>query len=406
MTKPDEALSPALTLDGPYGYRNWKASREQGPSQEAVEFALYSDTNFTGQLMTELGPFQVINPVPLQQSVGRLQVALVLRMTWHLPELHEQMNEQVLKGITDTSAFHGGTPADEIAALLSLTIGARLQAGGIIREFRSGGDPRGTPRVEDPAQQPLIGFKRLRPTLPLRLGSKALVAAPLETYPDLDSTTASELLRAARSYQQALLVSDSDPALSWLLLVSAVETAAAEWTRIKHAAPEDPVKLLRILKPDFVQRIEAAAHEKALGVLNVVAKELSHTLRSQYKFVTFLETFCPGAITPRPTATFAINWAPSELTSAFKTIYALRSKALHASIPFPPPMSQPPFITNSDENGTPISFGERPIGTTATAGGVWAAGDMPMNLHTFDFITRGSLINFWKWAAQQSTRDS
>ena len=68
----------------------------------------------------------------------------------------------------------------------------------------------------------------------------------LDRYPELSTNNARALARAARLYAQALWIADDDPAQAWLRLVSAIESAAAQWKapkgspieRLRQGAPE------------------------------------------------------------------------------------------------------------------------------------------------------------------------
>ena len=72
-----------------------------------------------------------------------------------------------------------------------------------------------------------------------------------------------------------------------------------------------------------------------------------------------------------------------------RQVYNYRSKALHSGTPFPDPMCSAPFDTDSRPEERPSSI------SAAAAGAVWQAKDLPMYLHTFAYITRGALLNWW-----------
>ncbi len=74
--------------------------------------------------------------------------------------------------------------------------------------------------------------------------------------------------------------------------------------------------------------------------------------------------------------------------------------ALHEGIPFPPPMCDAPF----DERGWPAPHEGGGLGlATGTQGGVWMSDDLPMTLHTFEYIARGALLNWWSSLATTTT---
>ena len=81
-------------------------------------------------------------------------------------------------------------------------------------------------------------------------------------------------------------------------------------------------------------------------------------------------------------------WECKALKKTMKIIYRYRSKALHDGSPFPEPMCRPP--------GWPFPE-ERPMGLASqTQGAIWMAKDIPMMLHTFEYIVRKSLLKWWE----------
>ena len=81
------------------------------------------------------------------------------------------------------------------------------------------------------------------------------------------------------------------------------------------------------------------------------------------------------------------------MRKALSKVYDWRSKALHAAIPFPPPMCDPPTIEHPSWEA-PI---ETVPGTAAmVGGGVWTREQMPFGLHLFEHIVRDSLNAWWR----------
>ncbi len=80
--------------------------------------------------------------------------------------------------------------------------------------------------------------------------------------------------------------------------------------------------------------------------------------------------------------------APAMKKSLAK-VYGYRSDALHGGIPFPPPMCAVPHQHDGLAAETP--------GTAYSAlGAVWTKKDLPMFLHTFEYIVRGALLKWWQ----------
>ena len=108
-------------------------------------------------------------------------------------------------------------------------------------------------------------------------------------------------------------------------------------------------------------------------------------------FIDFILEFLPSAPVTRPPLFAQHSWEPTALKKAMKQIYEYRSRALHGGHPFPAPMCEPPTIVG--ENG---EFAEIPLGSaTSMRGAVWVIGDTPMLLHTFEYVARNAILNWW-----------
>jgi hypothetical protein len=82
------------------------------------------------------------------------------------------------------------------------------------------------------------------------------------------------------------------------------------------------------------------------------------------------------------------------------TIYGARSQDLHAGIPVPVPMCEPPELVRAQQpegSGWRSARTEVPSGKSAAVGtSVWQAPDTPMLLYTFEHIVRNVLLNWWR----------
>jgi hypothetical protein len=249
---------------------------------------------------------------------------------------------------TDDAAYHGGDLNDEIAALLSLLLGIRLMPGSITREFSHGFDPRGIP--SNSSIIPTLVINSWQTIIPRLQRTEEVRKLPelFETYPTLEKTDALMLVKAARHYQQAIWYADADPNLAWLTLVSAVETAANHWSKIKWVSK---------------------------------------------KFREFVSHFLTGPPESRPSE---MGWFPFEektkLEKALRKIYDYRSKALHEGKPFPVPMCHPPGRYGGDDEIAEVPTGQ----ATGALGSAWRHEDTPMVLHTFEHIVRSSLTEWWR----------
>jgi hypothetical protein len=359
---------------GPFAYENWKMAQSGAPVQRIVEYPLFTDAHIVGEARDKYGPYQLLNILPLPPDAQLLLPVLVLRSESYLVY-------DIDMSKTDTARYHGGFLSDEIAAIVSLCLGIKIKAGGESRRFHPNGDPKGRPvgpRIdENPVIAKLAGRNLI---LPRTLGMHSLSEMELfGRFTDLTPQQAIALIRAARLYQDAVWIAESEPELSWIMLVSSVEIAAGHW----HQDGGDRyVELLAESKPDFVVQLEKVAGKEAVSL---VAGEFASLLGAAKKFRDFMDEFKPDPPDERPHEFEQFHWTRREIKQAMVKIYDYRSRALHDGTPFPMPMCQPPR-----------GLSEIPPGlATGGYGGVWQAEDTPMLLQTFEYIVRNALIKWW-----------
>ena len=378
-----------------WGWANWRAWESGLPTFGAVEYTLYTDANVSREATEGLGPYQLLDTLALPQFLHNegAAPAVVLRADLYLDPTasHEGRTRNV-------DAYHGGEAVDELASLVSLALGVRLEAGGQIRTFPVDGDPRGRPFWYD-YQPPHLarasivttGGRRQLPGVAHSIQLDDCVPW-LQRYFRLEQGQANALVRAARSYQAALWAAEGDPRQAWLKLISAVEAAAHYWAR----GDALPVEQLRAAKPELSERLEAAGG----GLLEDVAKQFAPGLQATTKMLNFTLKFRPSAPEPRP-ASYALAWSKTKMRGYLDTIYGARSEDLHAGIAVPLPMCEAPQKVSAkhpDEKlEGPFTESERPSGEwTATATSIWQREDTPMLLHTFEYIVRGALQKWWE----------
>jgi hypothetical protein len=374
--------------EGPPSYENWKACISGLPSQGASEYPLFTDADIRGEVTVGCGPYQLLNAVPMSKDQIS-QPSIILRVEFHLSDepdfskFKEMENEETPKSKVDY--YHGGWLNDEIAALLSLCLGIRIKAGGSTRRFNPNGDPRGHPEAFHAYENPvLIKSSFFRPTLPYISGVRNLNDLVLfPNFPKISLGDACALVQAARLYQDAVWIADSEPALSWVMLVSAIETAAGHWRQSK----ESPIEKLRASRPELVAKlVEVGGNDLA----SYMADQIADSIGATKKFIDFVLEFLPDPPLQRPSAGFQLSWDKSYLKKSLNIIYKWRSRALHSGVPFPRPMCEPAF----SEGG---AFSEKPLGLAAmVSGAVWVAEDTPLMLHVFEYIVRGALLKWWE----------
>jgi hypothetical protein len=259
---------------------------------------------------------------------------------------------------TKDGHYHGGDHFDEVAALISLVLGIRAQAGPITREFRNGGDPLGDPTFLNSMKPiPTLGQSTQNPMLPrIREPADLTKLTILEKVPALTENQAGAVIKCARSYQSALWFADSNTEMSWLFLVSAIETAAGYWARKNFK--EHDVGLSNNVKAILEE------HGCPDSVYIPLANLLKENTRAMRKFTAFLLEFLPKPPPEdkRPHENVRVRYVADELEVDFKKIYAYRSRALHDSIPFPYPMCVPAYAQVREERS--FSLGASARGAT------------------------------------------
>lgn len=327
-------------------FENWRAFIDKAESKYAYEIPLYSDAILG--LFDELraGPYQLFRTAPSNVCEKPFRTIMVMRVQVHITKNDYDWVADMEN--TDDAAYHGGGLDDEIAALLSLLFGVRLMPGSVTREFSSRFDPLGIPG--DSSVIPALGIGSSQTTIPRLQRRDEVRKLPelFETYPTLEKTNALMLVKAARQYQQAIWYADTDPNLAWLMLVSAVETAANHWRNGK-------------------------------GVSR--------------KFREFVSRFLSGPPKRRPIPMGRFPFEDkTKLDEALKKIYNYRSKALHEGKPFPAPMCHSPGRYGGDDEIAEIPTGQ----ATGALGSTWRHEDTPMVIHTFEHIVRSSLTEWWR----------
>ena len=373
-------------IRGPHAWLNWRAQTDGRPrrtssrtSTSAVlpawqEHPLYSDADIGGRL--ELGPYEFIITMPQHRiTVGHAAMQVVVRVDDHLPE----PDYGDLWDDGDDSLYHGGDLADELAALLSLSLGRRMRSGGVTRQAFSA-DSTGQP-IEIMHNPPVLIPPRHAPILPGITATAVLENARpyLETYPRLATDDAVALVRAASQYADALWIADADPRLAWLRLVGAIEAAANRWDTAKDETPVQQLKRHR-------RRVYNALKNCPEGVVEKVAHDLAKTFRPTKKFKDFVIAHDPGPPDVRP-ENARFQW--ENLDEALDILYRHRSRELHAGVAFPGPLCEPP-----PGHATP-PFEVFPALGASNRGGRWLAEGLPMYLHLFAHITGGALRRWW-----------
>ncbi len=360
-------------------YENWLAFLANKPSQSISEYPLFSDAVITGENTTDFGPYQFLNPCPNRSS--KIRPVLILRVDSRLAYGFNRPCK------TDFGYYHGGDLVDEIAAFVSLCLGARFKAGGQTRVFQEKGDRFGRPIQYAEKIIPNIFPEYNIYKLPTVLGLREIISLePLKYILNISKENLISLIRAARLYQDSLWIAESEPSLAWVMLVSAIEVVAHQWKKDS----EPPEQLLQYSKPDLHKYLKDNIKEEEK--INKIAELLANICGSTKKFVNFTLEFMPPASAKRPPPAFQHSWEKDKMEDSLRKIYDHRSNALHGGIPFPFSMCESPYWPKGQEMPAEIPIG---LGTFCE-GGSWRIEDTPLVLNTFEYIVRNCLLNWMK----------
>jgi hypothetical protein len=332
-----QAASPDNEVTANETFQNWQSFVRNEPCRTVMEARLYTDTSIIGEL-TGLGPYSFINTIAHAGHIDPRapRPAIVLRIAFHIPG-----GVPAVPMTDDFEHYHGGDFVDEMAAIASLFLGIRLRAGPVDREFIPGADPYSRPIGYGSKAVPELPLPAGRVQIPRLSGEQNLVDLEvLRNFPMRTARETNTLIKAARIYQQAIWIADSDPALAWLLLISAVETAAVHWAGEEGSLRER-------LEASLPQLFKLLENSKCSDLIDDAATILQKYTRATKKFIDFLHTFSPGAPDQRPTQ-FLFSFKPKDIKEAASIIYSHRSESLHNGTAFPLPMCSPPQLFSFD----------------------------------------------------------
>ncbi len=274
---------------------------------------------------------------------------------------------------------------DEISGLISVGLGIKNFCTGMSRRFHSSGsivgDPYGEPCFSETFVPPRLAVPEHFPILP---DITRFVYPDRELY-DLENLVMASperyraFIRASCLYKDALEMVEHDSNLSWILMVSALETAAA--------SENDPETLpLHQLKDGFPELFETLQDSADSKITERVALVVAPTLKATTKFIDFCLRNLPAEPEDRPkNEAVRICWEPESVKKYLSIVYNYRSKYLHTGQRFPSLMSKPPL---KDEERPCIEREKDYLRRE------WKRKEVPINLHTFNYIARHVLINW------------
>ena len=382
-----------LLPQGSFGYANWLKFIEQIPNKGTCEYPIYADAvpPVLDGGPWELGPYTLF-ATHVHESLRFERPSFVLRISIHLNQ--DDFVLPTSSSNTDSSntdRYTGGLIHTEIASLLSLLWGTRLKIGEYNRYFDQS-HPPGSP-WDDSQEYSIVvpRINRLRPLLP-HLSEKKITVdqiRKLVEFVSISPDSSLALVKSAKLYQEAIWIAEIDPSQAWILLVSAIETAADYWSKANNLNTDDweVIGNWNATLKNCLERSNLT--ETELKEISDKIKELTGATR---KFVNFIIQFFPNEPPNRPILSQQHDWCHSKIKKSISLIYSYRSKALHSGNPFPKPMCEGSHFWNGDKSLYP----EIPVEIAQSGGGgSWLAKDTPMTLYLFEYIVRESLIRWW-----------
>lgn len=393
-----------------YLFNNLKYLNKNVCPISAFEFPLYTDMNWiTGEFYhTNDIPFSLLNANISQRDTYILLPRIVLRYFNYI-DTQEYINQLANKSTallkqkskqkssSSLSTYIPYAPEEEIAAILSLSLGIRIKAGNKNREFsinlNNGTNYFGSVlNIQAHLNPSPINLFNNYPIVPnaVRFQAKKCSVCLNDSkacfehiFKIKDLKKYSSVIRAAKLYSDALWLSEKEPQLSWILLVSAIETAADA----SGNSQKNSNDLLQKFYPDLAEVIDKCGNHNAK--IKAKVSEILY-LPATKKFVEFITEHYPKPkINDDVPEIYRVNWEEFEII--LKKIYELRSKALHSGQPFPDPMCEQPFKSINNN----IIMAEKPlIGPEFLGESILDTENKPLLLWKFEDIVRNSLLNW------------
>ena len=163
MSKIKPPPSPPLRLPSQENWLKYIEAEETLSAEfySGAEYPFYSDTGVLGEIADGLGPYKILNAVPISGN-GAANISIVLRSF-----IYDNSHRHPAASLkTDITRFHGGDFQEEIAALVSLSLGIRLKAGEANRYYYPG-DLYGRFRSHAFKPAPSFNLDTLNPVIPI-----------------------------------------------------------------------------------------------------------------------------------------------------------------------------------------------------------------------------------------------
>lgn len=361
----------------PWSLENWKQSKTTDWFM-LEEYQLFAPNAILSN-QVDIGPYTLLFSCIARNESAQTLITARVRLFINNSSKSEQQ---------ETLSFDAHI-GDEISGLISIGLGIKNFCAGMSRRFLSAGskfgDPYGEPCFSEKFSHPPLHIAEQFPILPdVTATMCSLSEGHLSTLRNLEFASPERykaFIRAACLYKDALDMAEHDPNLSWILMVSALETGAV-------VEPEFETTPDQVLKNCFPPLYETLQSSTDSTITETVAPMIAPTLKATSKFIGFCLRYLPTEPSSRPDDLNArITWDSDNIKKYLSKIYGYRSNYLHTGQRFPSLMSRPP-----------IKHEEKPSVAREKdwLNREWKEKDVPINLHTFNYLTRHILLNWCK----------
>ncbi|MEI7191467.1 hypothetical protein WCT98_07490 [Pectobacterium brasiliense] len=365
------------SINLPWSLDNWKKSTNES-------FFLMEEHQFYAQNLFFLkkftiGPYQFFFDSTAKGD--SVQTLITVRVKFY--SVNQEKKEEY-----ETLHFNANI-GDEIAGLLSLSLGVKIFYAGISRTISplyekykfSHDDPYGVPKIPNKFNPPPLSITESLPVLP-SLNKDIYGNESIKRLDNLIKASAIQykgFIRAACLYRDALEMVDYDPNLSWVLMVSAVETAAV----LEKNQNSSAIETFELGSPELFSLLKSNNNE---NLLDDAALLIAPTLKATEKFINFCIKYFPVQPTHRAKDdNLRIDWRPENMKKILSVIYNYRSSYLHSGKRFPSIMSSSPI---GDEEMPSI------VREKDYLNRIWKRKEVPINLHIFNYMVQNMLMNW------------
>jgi hypothetical protein len=257
--------------------------------------------------------------------------------------------------------YHSLSLPEEIAALAAVRLRCRFQV-------------RRAVKMDD---APMVSFGQeslIDPSLVSGDRNLGRLETWLENVSRLPEHLHQRFILAVRLYNEAVRIIEESPDLSYLSLVSAIETLAFDYEIERPSLSE--------YRKDLASLLEGVGDDKLRGQLAEAFMKDQHFIKRRFK--KFVLDYTPRLFWESQSRPALGRVAEEDLGRLLGLIYDQRSGTLHEGRSFPPNVFHPPI------RGAEIDWSE----STTYGGRVWQRKEYIPNPHFFEGLVRSVLLAY------------